>query len=98
MSSNAIGFCCFRCGSPYALRERIGRSDACPTCDADLHCCCNCRHHSPNAHNQCNEPQAEWVREKDRSNHCDYFEPRRGPGETATKTQDARAHFEDLFK
>ncbi len=100
MSSSTAKFCCYRCGSSYAFKDRIGRGDACPSCDADLRCCRNCRHYSPNAHNQCNEPQAEWVREKDRSNYCDYFEPRRGAaaGEAESKAKDARARFEDLFK
>jgi hypothetical protein len=91
---------CFRCGAPNVFKERIGRADTCSKCDADLHCCRNCRHYSPSAHNQCNEPQAEWVREKDRGNFCDYFEPRRGTagGVEKNRERDARARFEDLFK
>ena len=99
MGADTSSFCCFRCGSAYAFTDRIGRGDSCPRCDADLRCCMNCRHYSPNAHNQCNETQSEWVREKDRSNYCDYFEPRRGSdGQAANRGQDARAKFEDLFK
>lgn len=100
MSAVNSDFYCFRCKTPYTFQERIGRKETCPKYDADLHCCCNCRHYSPNAHNQCNETQAEWVRDKDRANYCDYFEPRPGAaGGGATKpAQDARARFEDLFK
>lgn len=92
-------FFCFRCNTAYEFQGRIGRREPCPKCDADLHCCLNCRLYHPSAHNQCNEPQAEWVRDKDRSNYCDYFDPRRetagsGAGSTA---QDARSRFEDLF-
>jgi hypothetical protein len=94
---------CFKCGTPYPVTvDRIGRTAACPKCDADLHCCRNCRHYSPAAHNACAEPKAEWVREKDRSNFCDYFEPRRGgPGSSGSGDQsqaDARARFENLFR
>jgi hypothetical protein len=93
-------FCCFRCGTPHEFKERIGRGDSCTKCDADLRCCRNCRHYNANAHNQCNEPQAEWVREKDRANYCDYFEPRQGAAGSGTpsRSQDARARFEDLFR
>ena len=92
---------CFKCGKPYDLSARIGRRDTCPECDADLHCCLNCRHYNRSAHNECNEPQAEWVRDKDRANFCDYFEPRRGghPGiGNSAAPNDARTRFEDLFK
>ena len=96
--SSAGDIFCFRCHTAYEIRERIGLRDTCPKCDADLHCCCNCRHHNPGAHNKCNEPQAEWVREKDRSNYCDYFNPRRGGTGASGSVQDARVRFEDLFK
>ena len=92
---------CFKCGNTHALSARVGRRDTCPLCDADLHCCLNCRHYNRSAHTECNEPQAEWVRDKDRANFCDYFEPRRGAppaiGNSATPN-DARTRFEDLFK
>jgi hypothetical protein len=92
--------CCFRCGQPYAASERILRVATCASCDADLHCCLNCRHHDRSAHNECNEPQAEWVRDRERANHCDYFEPRRGPSAStgSTAAKDARVRFEDLFR
>lgn len=99
--TSSASLSCFKCGTPYPLTRRIVRSDTCPKCDADLHCCANCRHYNPAAHNQCNEPQAEWVREKERTNFCDYFEPRRGPGRPgkgSTAADDARARFDNLFK
>jgi len=99
--SAAPDFCCYRCGTVYEFQERIGRRDVCPKCDADLHCCRNCRHYSPSAHNQCAESQAEWVRDKDRANYCDYFEPLRGRtagSGLSHRTRDARARFDDLFK
>lgn len=92
---------CFKCGAAYPLNRRIVRSDTCPKCDADLRCCVNCKLYNPSAHDQCNETQAEWVREKDRTNFCDYFDPRRGPahaGQGSTAAGDARTRFNDLFK
>ncbi len=90
---------CFKCGIPYDVRDRVSRSAVCVKCDADLHCCLNCRHYNPRAHNECNENQAEWVRDKERSNYCDYFDPKRGagPGNSSPK-EDARARFDSLFK
>ncbi len=91
---------CFKCGTPYQVKDRVGRSAVCLKCDADLHCCFNCRHYSARAHNECNETQAEWIRDKDRSNYCDYFDPKRGtrPGSKDSSKDDARARFDNLFK
>jgi hypothetical protein len=82
------------------MQNRIGRKDVCPQCDADLHCCYNCRHYNAHAHNECNETQAEWVRAKDRSNYCDYFDPKRGgrTGPGNSKAEEARSRFDSLFK
>ena len=76
MSNVAIH--CHSRGTPVRLlpRQKILRQDTCSHCDADLHCCRNCRFFDPGKHNQCAETQAEWVSEKERANFRDYFEPR----------------------
>jgi hypothetical protein len=100
MAATSNSLSCFRCGGAYELQGRIGLRDVCPACDADLHTCLNCRHYNRSAHNECNEPQAEWVRDKDRANYCDYFDPRRGAagGTRSSPSAGARARFDDLFK
>ncbi|HEX5411520.1 MAG TPA: hypothetical protein VFZ27_06630 [Terriglobia bacterium] len=94
-------FSCFKCGDRIETADRVGTRATCPKCDADLHCCRNCRFYDPGKHNQCAEPQAEWVRDKEASNYCDYFQPNpvllasgSGPG----KENDARTRFDSLFK
>jgi hypothetical protein len=67
------GFCYF-CGKTIEVEGRVGRSDACPYCRGDLHSCVQCRFYDAGAYNQCSEPQAERVLEKEKSNYCDYFE------------------------
>ena len=42
-----------------------------PTC---FNVCKNCQFYAPGHHNECQETQAEWVSEKERSNFCDYFQ------------------------
>ena len=71
---------CFKCQKEVSVLSavQVGRRDCCPACNADLHCCRNCRHYDVRAYNQCNENQAERVLEKDESNFCDYFEYREG--------------------
>lgn len=53
--------------------ESVGRRDTCPSCGRDLHCCYQCRFYDASAHNQCHEPQADRVVDKEKSNFCDYF-------------------------
>ncbi len=82
---------CFACGKSFELAagERVGFRDACEACQADLHVCRNCKLHDPAAYNECREPNAERVGDRDRANRCDYFTPGEGvagPG-AANKAQ-----------
>jgi hypothetical protein len=91
---------CFRCGKEIALESKPGRKDVCPSCCADLSCCRNCGFYDPGAYNQCREPQAERVLEKDRSNFCDYFRFRDSPAAGSPKESrgSARDKLQALFK
>ena len=64
---------CFACGQELKMLERIGRSETCARCHTDLHCCRNCEFYDTTSYNECREPQAERVLEKEKSNFCDYF-------------------------
>jgi len=93
-------FICFSCKTEIALGHPPGRRDECPKCGADLHVCRNCRHYDSAAYNECREPSAEVVREKERSNFCDFFQPAdpRGAGATVDRQKDLRSAAEALFK
>ena len=99
-----LALSCFRCGHALRLmpREKIQRLDTCSSCGADLHSCVHCRFFDPGRNNQCSEPQAEWVRDKEASNFCGYYEPRMSVNLSArggsNRTLDARAAFHNLFK
>ncbi len=64
---------CQACGRAFEVRERVGFREVCDGCGADLHTCLNCDFHDTGAHNQCREPQADPVVEKDRANRCEWF-------------------------
>jgi hypothetical protein len=70
---------CYQCKKALDVTDKIGRTETCPFCDADLHCCLNCRFYDSGAYNECCENQAERVLDKDRSNFCDYFSFRHVP-------------------
>lgn len=89
---------CHACGGEVdAALTRVGRRDACDACEADLHCCLNCKHHDPFANNQCNEPGTEPVRDRVAGNFCDAFEYRHGKSGESDPAADARAKLEALF-
>jgi len=84
---------CFQCSQALDVTGTVGRTETCPFCAADLHCCCNCAHHDHGSYNECRETQAERVLDKDRSNFCDYFSfkssaggKKAGPAVTAGKS------------
>lgn len=76
----------------------IGFREECDQCGADLHVCLNCGHHDPSAYNECREPSAERVADRDRANRCDYFRPGAGPGSGSGASEKALSALEDLFK
>ena len=87
---------CHKCGSAIDV-EKVSRRDECPRCTADLHVCLNCRFYDKGRANQCFEPQAERVAEKDRSNYCDYFTFKE-EGQNKSVKEDAEKLWKDLFK
>ena len=99
-----LALSCFRCGHALRLmpREKIQRNDTCAGCGTHLHSCVHCRFFDPGRHNECSEPQAEWVTDKESANFCGYFEPRLSVNLSmrggSNRSVDARAAFDNLFK
>lgn len=97
---------CFFCHKDIEITDRIGRRETCPHCGLDLHICRNCEFYDSTAYNECREPQAERVVDKEKSNFCDYFSPSSFPsplGERAgvrgsDPVAEAKKKLEGLFK
>ena len=92
---------CYQCKKAFDVADKIGRTETCPFCYADLHCCLNCRFYDPGAYNECCENQAERVLDKDSSNFCDYFSFRDTPeNERAVAETDSKRDnpLDALFK
>jgi hypothetical protein len=91
---------CHKCLKDLEIKTPVGRKDICPSCGSDLRCCLHCGFHAPGTYNECKEPQAERVVEKERSNFCDYFVFRDAasghPGKYAGDS--AKATLASLFK
>ena len=95
--------CCHGCGREHVLEGPVPRSAVCDSCGAVLKCCLNCRFHDPSSYNECREPSAERVVDKDASNFCDYFDPAAmrgassGKGGKGGNGGDAHSELDALF-
>lgn len=79
--------------------DRVGLREECPSCRSDVHVCKNCQFYDPKAYNECREPQAERVSDRERANRCDYFSAGAKDGVSgASKADQLRAAAEALFK
>lgn len=99
MSSETIVGICWHCGAALYSAD-YGRESECRSCDKPTRVCRNCRWYAPKRPNQCEEPMAERILDKTRSNFCDYFEPTSEPlgDDTAQSDEALRQAAEDLFK
>jgi len=91
---------CHGCGTYIQIEDKIFRGDTCPKCSRPLHCCKNCTFYDPKAYHECRETQAEWVRDKESANFCDYFKPSQQDWgqERKSSSETARESLEKLFK
>ncbi len=89
---------CFSCGKELPhIDGKPSRSEECPWCGADVRVCRNCRFYDEGAYNECREPLAERVVDKDRANFCEYFELRQSEGEKHSRDKDPLAELKKLF-
>ena len=91
---------CHACGKELSLPPgNVGRGEECVHCGADVRVCLNCRHYDPQSYNECAEPMAERVVDKDRRNFCDYFSLAGGAGASGgSEKVDALKAADALFK
>jgi len=91
---------CYRCGAALAaLTLPLSRRDQCPACATDLHVCRMCRFYDPAVPRQCREDGAEDVKDKERPNFCDWFQPAMGVFDArhAAAVADARNKLAAMF-
>lgn len=88
---------CFSCGKSLDVSGKPGRRDECPFCGADMRVCLNCRFYDAGAYNECKEPSADRVTDKEKANFCDYFEFGDGSGRKEDDKDKAKKAIDDLF-
>jgi hypothetical protein len=89
---------CHRCGTRFD-GDRVPVRAVCPRCSAFLHCCRNCDFYAPGLANDCREPRAERVADKEQGNFCDWFRPAPAARPAARASAGGtRAALDALFK
>lgn len=95
------GGLCWSCSTALSASD-YGRQDSCPKCGRDTHVCKGCSFYDPAYNNECREPQADRVVDKEKSNFCDYFKPSKNNLGKNNRAGDSReslkAAAEALFK
>jgi hypothetical protein len=66
---------CYKCKSKldYIVGKDLGRSENCTGCFASLRCCKMCNFYDTSSYNECREPTADRIVEKEKANFCDHF-------------------------
>ena len=98
MSNEMLGKC-WNCGAALVSLD-FGRENSCLGCGKPTRVCRNCRWFAPGRPNDCEEPMAEEVMDKQRANFCGFFEATEDVAESDGKpsAEDLRKAAEDLFK
>ncbi len=91
---------CYKCNTTITLstHQKITRSDECPNCYTDLRCCKMCSFHDTNSYNECREPSADRITEKEKKNFCDYFDFTTNKSNKEDEKTDLLAKASSLFK
>lgn len=91
---------CFSCHKKIELNvtETIGRKEVCPYCYSDIHSCKFCSFYDTSSYNECREPMADRITEKEKANFCDYFKINLGANDIKENRDTLLNAAEALFK
>ena len=56
-----------------AVATKISFKEECPHCYGGMHSCKMCSHYDCSQYNECKEPMADRIVDKEKNNYCDYF-------------------------
>jgi hypothetical protein len=65
---------CWSCGNSWEFSPPLGRGESCLKCRRDAKVCLNCSFYERHLNRECTESQAELVKDKEKSNFCDWFD------------------------
>lgn len=90
---------CYKCDHDLQITSdsKIYRDDDCDKCGASLHVCKMCTFYDEHSYNECREPVAQRILDKEKANFCDTFKLKPG-GDLVKKQQDHLSAANALFK
>ena len=90
---------CFHCQATldFAQGYKISFREQCDHCSSDIHICKMCQFYDNSAYNECREPMADRILEKEKANFCDYF-ILYGKSDKNPKKEDLLSAANALFK
>ncbi len=90
---------CYKCATTLIIdiKHSVARSEECPKCYSNVRCCRMCENFETSAYNECREPTADRILEKEKANFCDHYKI--GTGDTYKDQKcDLKSAAESLFK
>ncbi|MBT4791988.1 MAG: hypothetical protein HON90_10485 [Halobacteriovoraceae bacterium] len=66
---------CYHCKEEIKLENTasISRSEECEQCAANIRNCFMCNFYDKNSYNECREPTADRIVDKEKANFCDFY-------------------------
>ncbi len=89
---------CPACEGALLATEPLSYRESCEHCHADLHACKYCKNYDSTAYNECREPQAERVIDKEKNNRCDEYKINSNKTIFKSASEDLLQQAEALFK
>lgn len=92
---------CFQCKKKFDMDDAtvtVQRSEECPNCGAPVRCCYMCDFYDASSYNECREPMAEKIREKDKANFCNYYRLAKEGHKPGYDKDDYLKQADSLFK
>ena len=91
---------CYKCKQKLDLidSQKVLRHEECPGCGAQIRSCKMCQFYDIQSYNECKEPSAERILEKDKANFCGYYKIKGGKKNNETSKEDLLSAADALFK
>ena len=83
----ALSVTCWSCGYSWEFSGPLGRGELCLKCRRDAKVCLNCKYYDRHANRECLESQAEIVKDKEKSNFCDWFDAKSSTNTGASRDE-----------
>jgi len=91
---------CYNCEAKLELlpEQKVLRHEECDKCMVSLHVCKMCIFYDLTAYNECREPSAERILEKEKANFCSYYILKEDEGHNKNTKGDQLSAANSLFK